>query len=69
MQSGEHDRIFLCHASEDKPHALNMYRKLKSIGFNPWAYSFGSYSDKHPPAWRFSDDKKFGLSVRCIKND
>ncbi len=30
------DRIFLCHASEDKPQVIEIYRKLKSEGFKPW---------------------------------
>lgn len=30
------DRIFLCHASEDKEHVIEVYWKLKMVGLNPW---------------------------------
>lgn len=29
-------KVFLCHASEDKPAARKLYHRLKSDGFNPW---------------------------------
>lgn len=29
-------RIFLCHASEDKPKVVEVYRFLKQQGFDPW---------------------------------
>jgi TIR domain len=29
-------RIFLCHASEDKPQVREVYRRLKAEGFEPW---------------------------------
>ena len=29
-------RIFLCHASHDKPAVLALYRRLKKDGFEPW---------------------------------
>jgi hypothetical protein len=29
-------RVFLCHASDDKPAARNLYRRLKDDGFDPW---------------------------------
>ena len=29
-------RIFLCHASEDKPQVRDVYQRLKALGFNPW---------------------------------
>jgi hypothetical protein len=29
-------RIFLCHASEDKPQVREVYQQLKAIGFMPW---------------------------------
>jgi hypothetical protein len=29
-------RIFLCHASEDKPRVAELYHKLKAAGYNPW---------------------------------
>ena len=29
-------RIFLCHASEDKPQVVELYHKLKSAGYYPW---------------------------------
>jgi hypothetical protein len=29
-------RIFLCHASEDKPKVRNLYFRLRAAGFNPW---------------------------------
>ena len=29
-------RIFLCHASEDKPHVRKIYQQLKALGFAPW---------------------------------
>jgi hypothetical protein len=29
-------RIFLCHASEDKPQVREVYRQLKALGFEPW---------------------------------
>jgi len=29
-------RIFLCHASEDKPQVREVYQRLKSEGFQPW---------------------------------
>jgi formylglycine-generating enzyme required for sulfatase activity len=29
-------RIFLCHASEDKPQVREVYQRLKALGFSPW---------------------------------
>ena len=29
-------RIFLCHASEDKPQVEEIYRRLRELGFRPW---------------------------------
>jgi iron(II)-dependent oxidoreductase len=29
-------RIFLCHASEDKPRARDLYRRLQAAGYRPW---------------------------------
>jgi hypothetical protein len=29
-------RVFLCHASEDKPAARHLYKQLKSDGYTPW---------------------------------
>jgi hypothetical protein len=29
-------RIFLCHASEDKPQVENLYNRLRKLGFEPW---------------------------------
>jgi formylglycine-generating enzyme required for sulfatase activity len=29
-------RIFLCHASEDKPRVAELYHKLKAAGYHPW---------------------------------
>ena len=29
-------RIFLCHASEDKPQVREVYRHLQEEGFQPW---------------------------------
>ena len=29
-------RIFLCHASEDKPQVREVYERLKAQGFEPW---------------------------------
>jgi len=29
-------RIFLCHASEDKPQVREVYQRLKALGFEPW---------------------------------
>ncbi|ETW92574.1 MAG: hypothetical protein ETSY1_43045, partial [Candidatus Entotheonella factor] len=29
-------RIFLCHASEDKPQVREIYHRLKDLGFEPW---------------------------------
>lgn len=29
-------RIFLCHASDDKPAVRSLYRRLKDDGFEPW---------------------------------
>ncbi len=29
-------RIFLCHASEDKPQVREVYQRLKALGFDPW---------------------------------
>ena len=36
MSQEDQDRIFLCHASEDKRQVLSFYEKLKTAGFNPW---------------------------------
>lgn len=30
------NRIFICHANEDKKHALEIYYKLKEFGYSPW---------------------------------
>ena len=32
----DQNRIFLCHASEDKPVVFEVYDKLKAAGLNPW---------------------------------
>ncbi len=29
-------RIFLCHASEDKPQVREVYQRLQAEGFEPW---------------------------------
>jgi hypothetical protein len=29
-------RVFLCHASEDKPRVRELYHRLKSAGYHPW---------------------------------
>jgi hypothetical protein len=29
-------RIFLCHASEDKPRVKELYHQLKAAGYHPW---------------------------------
>lgn len=36
MPTNGYDRIFLCHASEDKKQVLSFYERLKAAGFNPW---------------------------------
>lgn len=36
MLKNDQNRIFLCHASEDKAQVLAVYDKLKAAGFNPW---------------------------------
>lgn len=36
MPQFEENRIFLCHASEDKPKVIEVYRKLKAAGLHPW---------------------------------
>ncbi|MCB0596621.1 MAG: TIR domain-containing protein [Lewinellaceae bacterium] len=36
MSKKNKDRIFLCHANEDKEQVLSFYDKLKAAGFNPW---------------------------------
>lgn len=36
LSNKRQDRIFLCHASEDKKQILEFYHKLKAAGFNPW---------------------------------
>ncbi|MCB0611934.1 MAG: toll/interleukin-1 receptor domain-containing protein [Lewinellaceae bacterium] len=36
MPVDDQDRIFLCHASEDKKQVLAIYHQLKAAGFNPW---------------------------------
>jgi hypothetical protein len=29
-------KVFICHANEDKPNAINLYRKLEKGGLKPW---------------------------------
>jgi hypothetical protein len=29
-------RIFLCHASQDKPQVREIYQRLQALGFSPW---------------------------------
>lgn len=36
MSINTKNRIFLCHASEDKTQVIEIYKNLKKIGFNPW---------------------------------
>ncbi|MEL7118753.1 MAG: TIR domain-containing protein [Bacteroidota bacterium] len=36
MSSKPQNRIFLCHASEDKPQVMKYYHQLKAADFNPW---------------------------------
>ena len=36
MSANNDDRIFLCHASEDKNKVAEMYKRLESSSLNPW---------------------------------
>lgn len=33
---GERNKVFLCHASDDKPRVRELYDRLKADGFEPW---------------------------------
>jgi hypothetical protein len=35
-QQPDRGRVFLCHASEDKPAVRTLYQRLKAAGFRPW---------------------------------
>jgi len=36
MSSSHRLRVFLCHASADKPTIRELYRRLRDDGFDPW---------------------------------
>jgi uncharacterized protein (TIGR02145 family) len=58
--SASDDRVFLCHASEDKPRVIELYGDLKRAGLHPWV-------DKEdiPPA---SDwDREIAKNIRATR--
>ena len=61
-------KVFLCHASEDKPKVRSLYRKLKGDGFNPWL----DEEDIHPGAdWNVEIEdavRKCHIVLACLSN-
>ncbi len=68
-QSKRKPRIFLCHASEDKPQVAKLYRKLKEAGYHPWLDKYDLIPGQ---GWRREIEKLIGdpynLIVVCISN-
>ena len=53
------NKIFLCHASEDKKMVEDTYRRLKGDGFNPWLDAIG-------PVWIASLDKNEYIIIELV---
>ncbi len=63
-------RIFLCHASEDKPRVRELYRQLKQAGYHPWL----DKEDLLPGQdWRHEIEKMirdpYNIIVVCLSNN
>lgn len=62
-------RVFLCHASEDKPQVIELYHQLKKAGYNPWL----DKEDLLPgQSWRQEIEKivrdPFNLVLVCLSH-
>ena len=63
----EHNpRIFLCHASEDKPKVIELYQKLKEAGYHPWLDKYDLLPGQNVPVQPFLDaqEKTFNELLR-----
>ncbi|GIK41437.1 MAG: hypothetical protein BroJett011_52700 [Chloroflexota bacterium] len=62
-------RIFLCHASEDKPRVKELYHQLKDVGYRPWLDKFDLLPGQH---WRWEIEKiirdPYNLVLVCLSS-
>lgn len=63
-------RIFLCHASEDKPRVKELYHQLKEAGYHPWLDTFDLLPGQ---TWRREIEKiirdPYSLVLVCLSNN
>lgn len=63
-------RIFLCHASEDKPRVKELYHRLQDTGYRPWLDKFDLLPGQH---WRREIEKiirdPYNLVLVCLSNN
>jgi formylglycine-generating enzyme required for sulfatase activity len=63
-------RIFLCHASEDKPKVQALYHQLKKAGYHPWLDEYDLLPGQD---WRQEIEKlitdPYNLVVVCLSNN
>ncbi|GIK39558.1 MAG: hypothetical protein BroJett011_33910 [Chloroflexota bacterium] len=63
-------RIFLCHASEDKPRVKELYYHLKDAGYHPWLDKFDLLPGQ---TWRREIEKiirdPYNLVLVCLSNN
>jgi hypothetical protein len=62
-------RIFLCHASEDKPRVKELYHQLKDAGYRPWLDKFDLLpgQDWEFEIWRVIRESDFFLA--CLSHN
>jgi formylglycine-generating enzyme required for sulfatase activity len=69
-QSERIPRIFLCHASEDKPRVMELYRQLQDAGYRPWMDKFDLLPGQN---WRREIEKiirdPYNLILVCLSNN
>lgn len=63
-------RIFLCHASEDKPQVADLYHRLKAAGYRPWLDKYDLLPGQN---WRREIEKiirdPYSLVLVCLSNN
>lgn len=69
-QSERIPRIFLCHASEDKPRVMKLYDKLKKDGYHPWLDKYDLLPGQN---WRWEIEKiirdPYSLVLVCLSSN
>lgn len=63
-------RIFLCHASEDKPQVMELYRQLQVAGYHPWMDKFDLLPGQQ--SWREIEKiicNPYNLVLVCFSNN